>query len=288
MTIAQMQQFRDAGIAGIVEEVAKAFPLVTRTNVIEVKGNIINVPAITKDIEGVFRPAYTGKTGGYESETRPVNLSFCDASWFIDEQVVRSDPQGIDASASRAASSAIRGAMFALEKAAFNGVGTDGATFKGLNQAITDANVVDAGGSGDVTDCYILNDNAVSLFVGGGGLFEAGEIVKSQISDADGKIYWAYGQNLSWYAALCAVNTFGIARVKNISKTNKLTDDLVFEAMSRLDASFAPTAIYMSPTGVRQLQISRTATSITGAPAPIPVDVSGVPVYITSAISVLR
>ena len=284
LTIAQMQHFKDAGISGIIEEVGKAFPLVTRTNTVEVKGNIINIPVIVNDIPGEFRDPYAGKSNsGYTSETRPVSLSFCDCSWHVDEMVVKSDPVGIDGCTSRAASSAIRGAMKALENAAFHGA----SGFAGLDQSISSDNVIDAGGSGNTTDAYIVNDSAVSLFVAGGSLFEAGEIQKLPTSDKYGKIYWSYQQNLSWYAALCAVAKTGIAKVENISTDNKLNDDLIFEAMSRLDPSYPPTAIYMSTTGVRHLQITRTGTSLTGAPAPIPVDVSGVPVYVSSAIQVL-
>jgi hypothetical protein len=250
---------------------------------------VINVPVITKDVSPTYnRKPYEGRSSRYESKTETVSLMYTDCSINLDEQVAMGDPQGVDASCARAAESAWRGALLSLEKAAFNGVmdGTD-CIFKGFNQSIPDSNTVDAGGTGETTDAYIVNDSAVSLFVAGGDKFSVGDIVKSQVSDENGKIYWAWGQNLSWYAGLCAVNTFGIARVKNISKDRKLTDDLIFEAMSKLDASYPPTAIYLSTTGVRHLQISRSQTSITGAAAPIPQEVSGCPVFVSSAINVL-
>jgi len=285
MTIAQMQHFKDAGVSGIVELVSKSFPLTTRTRVVETRGNLINVPVITEDISGSWRPENVGKpNSGYKSITVPVKMAFLDCSYFLDEQVAKSHPISIDAACATAAESAMRGAMKSLEEAAFHGAGTDGDIFKGLDQSVT--NVVDAGGTGDVTDAYIINDAAVSLFVAGGNLFEAGEIQKTQVSDSTG-VFWAYSQNLSFYAALCAVNTFGIARVKNISATKKLTDDHIFEAMSKMDASYPPSAIYLSTTGVRHLQIARSQVSITGAPAPIPTEVSLVPVYVSSAIAVL-
>jgi hypothetical protein len=78
-----------------------------------------------------------------------------------------------------------------------------------------------------------------------------------------------------------------VARIKKVTEdsTKTLTDKLIYQALAKFPEGIRPDAIFMTRRSREQLRASRTATTTTGAPAPIPQDVEGIPIVATSALT---
>jgi hypothetical protein len=79
-------------------------------------------------------------------------------------------------------------------------------------------------------------------------------------------------------------NKNAAVRIKKLTADSgkTLTDAKMFSAQQLCDElNFTPTHIFMTPRSLYQLQASRTATTTTGVPAPLPTDWNGIPIIIT-------
>jgi hypothetical protein len=82
--------------------------------------------------------------------------------------------------------------------------------------------------------------------------------------------------------ALQLGSKYSAGRIANVEAA--LTDDLIYEALSQFPASLQPTMICMNRSSLKLLRKSRTATNVTGAPAPRPTEVEGIPIFVTDQI----
>ncbi len=64
-----------------------------------------------------------------------------------------------------------------------------------------------------------------------------------------------------------------------------LTYDLIADLLSQFPSGRQPSILCMSRRSLKQLQVSRTATNATGAPAPFPTEAFGVPIIVTDALT---
>jgi hypothetical protein len=55
--------------------------------------------------------------------------------------------------------------------------------------------------------------------------------------------------------------------------------------MAQYPAAFKPNVIFANPSAIESLRASRTATNVTGAPAPTPTEYEGIPIVATDMIS---
>jgi hypothetical protein len=61
----------------------------------------------------------------------------------------------------------------------------------------------------------------------------------------------------------------------------------MYQALEKCEVlGMVPNAIFMNPRSLYQLRAGRTATTVTGQPAPLPTDWNGIPIYSTTNISV--
>jgi hypothetical protein len=104
---------------------------------------------------------------------------------------------------------------------------------------------------------------------------------ETTLYDANGQAYpglenWVHG-----CAGMRLANKNRAVRIKGLtSDTNyKLTDERMHAALKLCtDLGMLPTHIFMSSTQRENLRASRTATNVTGAPAPVPRDFEGIPI----------
>lgn len=150
--------------------------------------------------------------------------------------------------------------------------------------------VVDADGSTALTSVYMmrLGDTYADYVWGNDTTLNFGEWMEETVESAAGKKLRALVSYISGRVAPRLANKNALVRIKKVGTDTgkKLTDLLLFNAYSLfLTNGQEPNAIFMGPRSLEQLRASRTATNPTGAPAPIPTDWSGIPIYITNSLS---
>jgi hypothetical protein len=184
--------------------------------------------------------------------------------------------------------------MFVLEQQALNGTNAIAAGSEGLADALANLNnaqVVDAGGSAAATgsSVYLVRSarNGVSFVMGNDGqlIQEAPERVR--VLDGSSKPYTGILTTILGYGGLQLGSTYDSCRIANITEdsTKGLTDDLVAKGLAKFKAGSKPNYIVANTRSIEQLRLSRTATNITGNPAPTPVEVFGYPLINSDAIS---
>lgn len=152
---------------------------------------------------------------------------------------------------------------------------------------------INAGGSGG-TRVYmmIVGLEDVCGVLGYNGRFTVQGPDNVRMTDSAGKPYTAKRVTMGGYMCLQAAGKFSIATAFNIDGTDgkKVTDDLLVDLYTLFPSDRAQrvNCIAMSRKGLAQLQKSRTATTATGATAPIPTtwDNAGrpIPIVIIDAI----
>ena len=244
-----------------------------------------------------FRAANAGRDLDSSIDTLvTVTLQILDASFLLDAALAsayqRGGPAGLVA---REARRHLRAAFFAAEKQIINGVISDSAGFVGLKAASTidalaDTMVVNAGGdtADTCSSVYLLRStpegNDVQVIVGQGGELEIGETVSVQAKDGDGKSYPGLWTPIFSYLGLQVGSAQSVGRICNLDFDHTLTDDMIFQAIAKFPAGRQPTHIAMNRNSLEKLRDSRTATNATGAPAPRPTEVEGIPIVVTDAI----
>jgi HK97 family phage prohead protease len=170
--------------------------------------------------------------------------------------------------------------------------GTDAKAAPGLlAQSSTAAtHVVDADGSTALTSVYMarLGDASCDMVFGNGTTLNMGEWMEETVESAAGKKLRALVAYISGRVAPRLANKNALVRIKKVGTDSgkKLTDLLLFSAYEKfVTLGQEPNAIFMGPRSLEQLRASRTATNPNGAPAPIPTDWNGIPIYLTNSLS---
>src|SRR5690606_4710527 len=124
-----------------------------------------------------------------------------------------------------------------------------------------------------------------ALVAGNDGNIEIEEATVQRINGASVGWLNAYVTPIqAWYAAQFG-SVHAAVRIANIDDgSNTVNDDLTYEAISLFPTSRQPNLIVMNRRSLEQLRNSRTSTNATGAPAPRPTDVEGIPIVVTDAI----
>lgn len=94
----------------------------------------------------------------------------------------------------------------------------------------------------------------------------------------------AYVQDLLAYPGVQVGSTRSLGRIKGLDGTSgkSLTDAFIFKLLSMMKVR--PDVLFTTKTGLEELRSSRTATNPTGAPAPRPTEVDGVPIVATESL----
>ena len=247
-----------------------------------------------------FRAENAGRVLSHSGDSiTTVALKIMDWSFGVDKAVADRWRQG--GAADYIAREGLRhlgAAMFKFEQQFFNGTGADAAGFNGLTNSanlnqIADEMVTTAGGdeANKQTSCYLLRVNpAECAAVFKGDSFQLGETVITHLPDntAPENVFPAYyTPATSWFAGQIGsiYSAARICNINNVEDSNPLTDDLIYKALSTFPAGMGPNLIVCNQAALEMLRKSRTATNVTGAPAPLPTEVTGIPVVTTDAIT---
>jgi hypothetical protein len=236
-----------------------------------------------------------------------IDLKVLDFSWLADVAVANAWRKGREDYIAREGMRHLKAALFAFERQVINGIvgasdsaaasgsaaGFAGFRDAGTVNALADAMVVNATGAvadtaSSVWAVRIATDGVCGVYKGDSASFELGDtsIVQHVVDPGtDNKTFPAfYTPGVSWLG-LQVGSAFDIGRIANLTATTApLTDDLIAQLLERFPVGFGPTHLLMSRRSRRQLQDSRTATTISGAPAPFPQEAFGVPIVVTDAI----
>lgn len=187
----------------------------------------------------------------------------------------------------------VAAALFAAEQQYINGtVGGSASGFAGFADALDDSDdtgVVDAGGTTASTGSSIYLVRAGVRDIQGvyatDGL-ALGETIVQDMVDGSGKHFPVYYTPGCAHIGIQIGGQYSLVRICNVTEdaTKGATDDLIYSAFAEFPAGRGPTHILMNRRSRKQLRESRTSTNVTGAPAPTPLEVEGVPIITTDAI----
>jgi len=247
---------------------------------------------ITADPVAKFRAVNAGRdTTKPTPANETVTCKYLDASWDIDVAAVKESEWGEERTKQIYKEAAWRGALRLLCSQIWYGTTTDANGFAGIDSLYpnTDStNVVDAGGSGDVSSAYLLSldTQAFCMAWGNDATLEIGELIKTLIPVSTANTLWGFAQSIGAWCAICLTNNLRGVRICNLDDANTkgLTDTLIAEALSKFHVGEEPDVIFCNRQQHYRLQASRTATNGTGAPAPFPTDSHGVPIERTESL----
>lgn len=228
-----------------------------------------------------------------------IDLGIVDASFAVDVAVAMADERGKEHLMGMEALAHLRQAMFEVEQQIFNGTvgniagasgGFDGFADQANLNGASDAMVVNAGGTtaGTGSSVYLirLGETDVEVLWGQDGELAIGEEQIIERAGSSTGVFPAYYRPICGWAGVKIGSTYSVARIANLTADSGkgLTDALIYSALALFPASRQPNLIVMNRRSLKQLQSSRTATNATGAPAPRPTEVEGIPIVTTDAI----
>jgi HK97 family phage prohead protease len=157
------------------------------------------------------------------------------------------------------------------------------------NSAAT--HVVDATGASAKSSVWFLQlgvESVDHVYGNDTTLTYGSEWTEETVYDANNKALRALVNMISGRVAPRVANKNAAVRIKNLAaSTQVLSDALMYQALEKCEVlGMVPNAIFMNPRSLYQLRAGRTATTVTGQPAPLPTDWNGIPIYSTTNISV--
>ncbi|MEM8864555.1 MAG: major capsid protein [Planctomycetota bacterium] len=235
-------------------------------------------------------------------EVVTTDLKVLDASFSVDVTIPDGYAKGPDVWLGREGKRHLREAYFVAEKQFINGQGDGQATgFVGMADVLNDLaieTVTGAGGAANLSSIYFIrtnNDGTDVMAIGGGQEIGAGvdimwrEPVITSKTDGTGKTFPAYLVPITAWLGLQVGGKYSMGRLCNIpagvggDTAGAVTDALIYSALEQMP--FDPDLIVMNRRSRRQLRESRTATNATGAPAPRPTEVEGIPILKVESIT---
>jgi len=227
------------------------------------------------------------------------DLKILDASFTVDKNLADEYKRGAESFLSMEASRHLRQAFFIAEQQLFYGTGGgDAGGFVGLADALdeaSDANVTALSGTATApTSVWFVrsmgDERDAMLILGNEGNLKIDPSFVQRVEDEStaNTYYPAYVTPISGWMGLQLGSIWSLHRLANVETAttgDKLTDDRIYSALKRFPANRKPNMIVMNQDALEDLRTSRTATNATGAPAPIPEFVAGVPIVVSDAIT---
>lgn len=282
------------GIVGLIEEVIVAVPELRLGAARTIKGTQYKASVRTGQPTGAFRGANEGVTPQKSTfEQRLFECFIANCRWQCDKAVADAHEDGAQAYIAAEAKGIVQGQLVTLGSQFYYGTVDDtNKGFPGIGVQYDSANMtVDATGTTANTGSSVWlikwgEDGAQWLFGNGGDPLHLEELRIESALDISNKPYTAYVQELLAWVGLKLGSINSAVRIKNLTADNGkgMTDSLFYDALSKFPAGVKPDVALMTRRSLAQLRKSRTATNPTGAPAPIPTEVEGVPIEVTDSI----
>lgn len=303
MTLADLVKLNDQNLSDIeVTDLLQAAPFLAALAAV-VASNGTNHSYLKETGAPVvgFRAVNAGRFNTTDTDTKvEIALQILDASFTVDKALADAYAKGgAPAYLARRGMRALKAAFQGAEKQLFYGTGNDADGFVGMGEASTvDAladvdHVVNAGGTtvGGASSVWAIytadDDSGVCVVTGQDGQIEIGDSVVIKAQDGAGKSYPAYFTPISGWLGLQVGGIYDMARIVNLTAQDGhgLDDDLLSQLVELFPSDKQPKMLVMNRQSRGQLQRSRTATTATGATAPIPKDYDGIPIICTDQLS---
>jgi hypothetical protein len=304
-TLAGLVQFNDKNLADLeVTDLLQDAPLLAVLFAQAASnGTLHKYLKETTASSAAFRAANAGLDKTNSADTLVTDtLAILDGSFPVDVALAQEAKNGKDAYLLMELMRTMKSIFSIAEKQVIYGTGNDATGFAGLSDnarldAVGDAMVYDAGGDTAVkqTSVFLLRSGKddVSFILGNEGnivVDEDPQIVPWKPSASSTLSYPAYYTAVNGYSGFQIGGAFSAARIANVNATdnsgaNALTDDMIYEALALFPAARQPNMIAMNRQALKMLRASRTAVNVTGAPAPRPTEVEGIPIVVTDSIN---
>jgi len=251
-----------------------------------------------------FRAVNAGLAKTYSQDEQVTDtLKYLDGSFYVDVAIADGYKDGPEAYIQKELMRTMRQRLFALEQQVLLGTNADASGFVGLQDdtqldAIADAMVLapaNPGAASANTSIYLIrhSDEDCAVVLGNNGEIVVGETVTQMVYEdptTNANSYAAYYTPVGGYAGFQLGGAYSASRLCNINTadttaTDALTDDDIYASLALFPAGRQPNAIVMNRTALQLLRNSRTAVNATGAPAPRPTEVEGIPIITTDAIT---
>jgi hypothetical protein len=285
-TLTTVSYFNKEVLGGIVDEAVKYSPEVATLPARSIVGNYYNTLVLTTNPTVSFRAVNTGvapTSGTYTNKL--ITCSLINPIWMCDRGVADASSWGANIFIASEAQRQVNATFSTLGKQIWYGTSNDALGFPGLQSQVDQSMVYSAGGStaSSATSAMIVyanNMDNVCLVLGQGGNLALSELKTQMVTPGSGLYYEAYVQSLTAYVGLALGHAKAVARICNIEST--FTDADIYNALALAPVSLGnPSGIYMNRKAQKLLRNSRTATNVTGAPAPMPTEVDGIPIIVT-------
>ena len=298
-TLAGLVQFNDKNLADLnITDLLDEAPLLkVLTAVTASNGTLHKYLRQSTASSAAFRAALDGATKTASADTLATEtLKIIDGSFDTDVALADAYKGGRDAWLQLELVRTMKQLMFIVERQVFYGAASPGSTagFAALrdNAALddlSDAMCMPAGTAGATpnvqTSVYAIrhgvNDGAIVLGNGGRFVVEDEPTIIQKAGSGSGTFPALYVP-VTGYLGYQYGSIYSAARIANIETA--LDDDDIADMVSLFPAGRGPNVICMNRKGVQLLRKSRTATNVTGAPAPFPTEWEGIPIVVTDAI----
>jgi len=303
-TLAGLIQFNDKNLADLnITDLLDDAPLLARMPAIKASNGTQHkyLKQTTASSAG-FRDALDAVAKTASQDTLVTDtLTILDASFDTDVALADAYKGGRDAWLQIELQRSLRQAMAVIEKQVIYGTGSDAKGFAGLSDdaqldRYNDTMVHNAAGSNASTQTSVfflrMGENDVSVVVGNDGRFVVEDeptIIAKAGAVLTTSTYPALYVPVTGYVGFQIGGAYSAARICNIecnvmTSTTAFTDDHCAAALSLFPAARQPNVCVMNRSALRLLRQSRSAYSPTGAPAPFPTEVFGIPIVVTDQI----
>ena len=240
-----------------------------------------------------FRQPNEGRDHDKSTDTLvTLALQILDASFHVDTQIAAIDKKrGVSGHMAREANRHLKAAFRKAEEQTFYGLGEDADGFSGLVDSFNalGARVLSAGGTTATARTSVwavrsVSDESGVAVVLGNGEISIADYVRQMVEDANGKKFFAYVQEIAGWLGLQIASANSVSRLANVGGNQPLNDDMLSDLLETFEEEEPATHIVMNRHARGQLRKSRTATTTTGANAPLPTEFDGVPILTTSSL----
>lgn len=280
-------------LVGLIDETTQAAPEVRMGAARTVRGlsykTLVRTGLPTVGFRSV-NEGYAASKGIYENRTYECYLF--NPRWECDKAIAMAHEDGMESFVALEASAIMEAAFQELGSQFYYGTSNDSKGFPGLLAAYDSTNmVVDAGGSTADTGSSVwavkFGPRDVQWIYGQDGNLSMSDLTEARLLDGSSNPYTGLVQELMTYVGLQVGSVRSIGRIKKLTEDNTkgLTDARIASLLSKFQTGVVPDYLFMNRRSLEQLRASRTATNVTGAPAPRPTEAFGIPIMVTDAIT---
>lgn len=281
-------------IVGLIEDVTTYSPEFRTFPVRPIPGVTYLVGRRTALPGSGFRSPNEGIAAGKSTYVQELKQCyFLDAQMSVDEAIVGADDRSLGDVLAQEGAGALESAIQTIGSQTYYGTSANAKGFAGLSTQLS-VDTVYAGGTTNTTSAYLvdLSLKGVHFVIGKSGALMMPDWMKQQVTDGTNP-YMAWVSNLSAWLGLQVGSAHSVYRVRGISASNKLTDALGAQCLSNVPIARRNGNLrwLMNSTAAYALQNSRSAVGYqsagatgTGAFAPAPTELAGIPIILTDSI----